>query len=218
MTDLPHAALKDKQRQLREAFDTAIALRTHRSLSWLGRAEQEEDDWDARFIFLWIAFNAAYASDIDDGLKDRARFKAFFDTLVHLDSDKRIYAVVWERFSNEIRMLLDNRYVFAPFWAHHNGMPGNEDWADKLAKTKVVMNRAMTTQDTPLILSVLFDRLYMLRNQLVHGGATWNSQVNRDQVRDGAAILGQLMPIFIDLMMDHADYGWDMPHYPVVEE
>lgn len=217
MTDLSHGDLKAKQRELREDFDTAITLRTHRALSWLGRAEKEEEDMDARFIFLWIAFNAAYASDIDDGLKDRARFKAFFDTLVHLDQDKRIYAIVWERFSNEIRMLLDNRYVFGPFWAHHNGVPGNEDWADKLDKAKAVMNRAMATQDTPLILSVLFDRLYMLRNQLVHGGATWNSQVNRDQVRDGAAILGQLMPIFIDLMMDHADYGWDMPHYPVLD-
>lgn len=29
-----------------------------------------------------------------------------------------------------------------------------------------------------MILSILFDRLYVLRNQLVHGGATWNSDVN----------------------------------------
>src|SRR5437868_1365931 len=38
---------------------------------------------------------------------------------------------------------------------------------------------------------------------LVHGGATWNSDVNRAQVRDGAALLGTLLPIFVDLMMDH---------------
>ena len=34
----------------------------------------------------------------------------------------------------------------------------------------------------------VFDRLYVLRNQLVHGGSTWNSGINRTQVRDGAAI------------------------------
>jgi hypothetical protein len=29
--------------------------------------------------------------------------------------------------------------------------------------------------------------------------------------------MGWLLPIFIDVMMDHADRGWGMPHYPVVE-
>ena len=36
-------------------------MRTHRALSWLNRAEQESEDLDARFIFLWIAFNSAYS-------------------------------------------------------------------------------------------------------------------------------------------------------------
>jgi len=34
-------------------------LRVHRSISWVDRAEAELDDHDARFLFLWIAFNAA---------------------------------------------------------------------------------------------------------------------------------------------------------------
>ena len=67
------------------------------------------------------------------------------------------------------------------------------------------------------MLSIVFGRLYVLRNQLVHGGATWNSDVNRDQVRDGAAILACLLPIFVDLMMDHPAHEWAMPHYPVVD-
>ena len=65
-------------------------------------------------------------------------------------------------------------------------------------------------------LSFVFDRLYVLRNQLVHGGSTWNSAVNRDQVRDGAVILGFLMPVFVDIMMDHPDEDWGKPFYPVV--
>ena len=36
------------------------------------------------------------------------------------------------------------------------------------------------------------------------------------QVRDGAAILGFLMPIFADLMMDNPDKDWGKPFYPVV--
>ena len=58
------------------------------------------------------------------------------------------------------------------------------------------------------VLSLVFDRLYVLRNLLVHGGATWNSRVNRDHVRDGAAILAFLMPVFVDVMMDNPDEDW----------
>ena len=57
----------------------------------------------------------------------------------------------------------------------------------------------------------------MLRNQLVHGGATWNGAVNRDQVRDGAALLSWLLPTFIDIMMDNANRDWGKPFYPVVD-
>ena len=64
---------------------------------------------------------------------------------------------------------------------------------------------------------MLFDRLYVLRNQLVHGGATWNSSVNREQVKDGANILSFLVPIFVDLMMDNPQTDWGAPYYPVVD-
>lgn len=68
-----------------------------------------------------------------------------------------------------------------------------------------------------MVLSILFDRLYVLRNQIIHGGSTWDSAANRNQVRDGAALLSCLLPVFIDLMMDHPDTEWAMPMYPVVE-
>ena len=57
----------------------------------------------------------------------------------------------------------------------------------------------------------------VLRNQLIHGGATWNSSVNRSQVKDGAALLGVLLPIFIDILMDNPGNDWGRPYYPVVD-
>jgi len=210
--------LKDKQRATRDSFPDGLALRVHRALSWLGRAEAELDDNDVRFILLWVGFNSAYASDMSAELSsERGAFRSFFETLIFLDADRRIYNAVWLRFSQEIRLLLSNKYVFQPFWNHHNGLPGYNDWAERLASSQRAIAAAMVQQDTSRILSVLFDRLYVLRNQLVHGGATWNSKVNRDQVRDGAAILGSLLPIFIDLMMDYSDHNWGTPFYPVVD-
>jgi hypothetical protein len=212
------ASLKDKQRTIRDNFAPPLALRVHRALSWVTRAELEDADDDVRFILLWIGFNAAYATDVDRAVEnERALFQSFFATLVRFDSKHRIYDAVWKRFSQEIRILLDNQYVFQPFWAHHNGMPGNEDWEDKLERSRHAIGNALREHDTAKILAILFDRLYVLRNQLVHGGATWNSEVNRGQVSVGAAVLSCLLPIFIDLMMDNPDENWPMPHYPVIQ-
>ena len=56
-----HKALKDKQSTLRDGFPPHLGLRVHRSLSWLQRPENTAGDHDSQFLFLWIAFNAAYA-------------------------------------------------------------------------------------------------------------------------------------------------------------
>ncbi len=215
---LTHADLKAKQRTLREGFPETMGLRVHRSISWIGRAEAAEDD-DARFIFLWIAFNAAYAGEQEfrgRGFTERETFRDFFAKMVRLDTKRRIYDQIWEGFSGPIRMLMQNRYVFNPFWHHHNGIEGYEDWERKFRASASHFRRIVEDQDTARTLSFVFDRLYVLRNQLVHGGATWNSTVNRDQVRDGASILGFLMPVFIDVMMNNPREDWGQPFYPVV--
>lgn len=220
MTEAPlaFAGLKEKQRALRDGFPAALGLRVHRALSWLGRAEREASDPDVRFVLLWIGFNAAYAGELSVELcSERAAFKAFFDTLVGRDGGHRIYNTVWERFPNEVRLLLQNKFVFAPFWQHHNGVDGYADWEARLAASRRATAGALTRRETARLLPIVFDRLYVLRCQMLHGGATWNSAVNRDQVRDGAAVIGWLLPLFIDIMMDNPHADWGRPLYPVVE-
>lgn len=106
----------------RDAQHPNLRLRVHRALSWLDRAEQA-DDLDGRFIFLWIAFNAAYATEIDERqrLSEQETFKAFLQKLCSLDESNRIDALVWQEFSGSIRVLLDNPYVFQSFWDHKSG-------------------------------------------------------------------------------------------------
>jgi hypothetical protein len=137
--------------------------------------------------------------------------------MTSLDQESRIYKAVWERFPHEIRVLLNNQYVYAPFWHHANGVPGYENWEEMLLQSRQSIADALARKDTVRILSGVFDRLYVLRNQLVHGGATWNSGINRSQVRDGATVLGWLLPVFIDVMMSAPDKDWGRPFYPVIE-
>lgn len=218
-TILTYDTLKTKQRALREGFPESTGLRVHRAISWIGRAENSGDDNDARFIFLWIAFNAAYANDEEFGIAtsgDRQAFSAYFEKLDSFDNEQRIYHAIWTRFNGPVRLLLANRYVFSPFWRHHNGVDGYDDWEQRFTASAKAFAHAFQEGDCAKVLTFVFDRLYMLRNQLVHGGATWNSSVNRSQIRDGAEILAFLMPIFTDIMMDHPSEDWGKPFFPVI--
>ncbi len=208
--------LKSHQRAIRNGFSSDFGLRVHRAISWQGRAEKEADDPDACFLFYWIAFNAAYAAEQNfTGEKDL--FRTYLQKVADLDRENRIYDAVWTRFSGPIRLFLENRFVFGPFWHHLNEIEGYENWDERFIASKHRFSQALKSTDTLTILSMLFDRLYVLRNQVIHGGATWNSGVNRDQMRDGTAILAFLVPVFIDLMMDSPHEDWGAPFYPVVQ-
>ena len=213
------AVLKEKQRRLREGFEPNLGLRVHRSLSWLQRAELATEDPDGQFVFLWIAFNAAYSEGlpVDTYYSERSVFDGYFTRILSFDKDQLVYKAIWKRFSGAIRLLIDNQFVFQPFWNHHNGVDGYQDWAERFSKSKKRMNEALVAKDTKLILSTVFDRLYVLRNQIIHGGATWNSSVNRSQIKEGAEILAFLVPVFVTLMMDNPHTKWGPPLYPVVE-
>jgi hypothetical protein len=208
-----------KQRQMRANFPEAMALRVHRALSWLDRAEQCEDDADGRFIFLWFAFNAVYADETEFqqiAPSERTSFKDFFGKLDAVDSERQIYHAVWQQFTGPARLLMENKFVFNAFWQHLNGIPGHDDWQEKFVSSSKSFAQSFSAGDTPRVLIHVFDRLYVLRNQLIHGGATWNSAVNRRQTREGAAILAFLIPVFVDLMMDHPERDWGKLFYPVV--
>lgn len=213
-------ALKEKHRVLRENGPADLNLRVHRALSWMARAgDVAGTDPDAAFIFYWISFNAAYARDLEPDTSGQARddFARFFGQLVALDAERRIFKAIWTQFPGPIRLLLTNKYAFAPFWKFVNGDRAYDNWEVRFRNSAVAVRDAFKRKDTPLLLSFLFDRLYVLRNQLVHGGATWNSAVNRQQVGDGVRILGTLMPIFAEIMMDHPEVDWGLPYYPVIK-
>jgi hypothetical protein len=52
----------------------------------------------------------------------------------------------------------------------------------------------------------------------VHGGSTWDSDVNREQVRDCARFMGELVPVIIEIMMDNPQTVWGSAVYPVVKD
>ena len=195
-----------------------LNLRLHRALSWLQKAENSDDDHDIQFITLWISFNAIYAKEFaKERTADRETFNQFIAEICRLDKEKSIYQIIWQRFPQNIRVMLDNRYVFQPFWDFQNGKITEKAWREDFEKANKKALNALASQDTYDILLVIFDRLYTLRNQLVHGGATYESQINRSQLKDGCQILLALIPAIIEIVLNNSNNDWGKPFYPVVK-
>ena len=211
-------SLSAEWERVQDSLPDNLALRMRRALSWLERAEKETNDDDAAFIFYWIAFNAAYARDRSNDLemREQHRFGDYIDDLFALDSNRTIHSAIRDRFSESVRVLLENKFVYRQFWNHVSGR-GHRDWEQRFKKERQAIRRALGHEDTRFVLKTLFDRLYVLRIQLMHGGATWQGSVNRAQVKDGARIMAFLVPLFVSLMMSHPDKDWGPPDYPVVK-
>lgn len=68
------------------------------------------------------------------------------------------------------------------------------------------------------LLANVFNRLFVLRNQLMHGSATESGFMNSRQVECGARILEVLVPTFLDIMLDNPHENWGTVPYAVSEE
>lgn len=224
--DICYQALKTRQRNERSEYPVNLNLRVHRALSWLDRSEQAENDLDAQFIFLWIAFNAAYANEFEDEyrLSEQKTFLSFIRKLCDLDDNNYLSDLVWKEFAGSIRVLLGNKFVFKPFWQFQKNKltaldPAEEElrWQAKFKTANARAHKALGNKDTVGVLTVIFSRLYTLRNQTLHGGATWGSKVNREQMRDAVNFLQKFIPRIIEVMMNNADELWGEPCFPVVE-
>lgn len=207
--------------------DDDLNLRLRRSISWLQRAEEfhyaGRPDPDMAFTCYWFAFNALYAKDPETRNQgDRKSFIEFFETVIgHDDKCKRVILdQIQDNLSEPIKKLLDNEYAFEFFWTHQNSASGNENWKTKFEEDKNIVNEPLGIQDVQEILGVLFNHLYVVRNQIFHGNATWNGGRNSDQLRDGTNIMASIVPQLINSIMDMGKDKIDLgkPFYTLSKE
>ncbi len=225
-----HAQIKERHRELRNDQEYNLRIRVHRSLSWLERALMCED-LDGKLIFLWIAFNAVYAKDSGSKTKksslektkehakqhdERKAYRQFFKRLCELDKKNRIDYLIWNEFANSIRGLLNNRYIHPAFWEYQRGEMDEEKWKSRFRGARRRANECLKQRSTVGVLNVVFSVIYVLRNQLVHGGATWRGDVNREQIRDSARFLEKFVIAMLDIMVEEKEFQWeDIPYPPV---
>jgi hypothetical protein len=209
-------SLKRKLKALQPQLSESHAIRLHRAISWLRAAEDQEKSPDLRLICLWVSVNSLYAMDETrfEKMQERERFGDFVDRLLTCDGESRLYNILWNKFSGPVRLLIENKYVYGPFWDNLRGEGRN--WEKGFQQSIVDANLALSKKKVSYLLRIVLDRLYVLRNQLVHGGATYKSQVNRAQVRDGGNLLSALLPVMIELIMVNGEEDWGRIYFPVV--
>lgn len=214
-----HESLKLLLRQKRDQFSDTHSTRLHRAISWLKCAAEQADDMDLQLISLWVAFNACYAVDQggSESLAERFAFQGFIEKLVKYDKDKQIYACLWQTYSGPVKALIKNPYVYAGFWQAKREDVGSDQWREDFDQLSVSALNHLSRQNVPELLGIVLDRLFVLRNQLIHGGATYGSKVNREQVIHGAQLLSTLVPIMIEILLEAGADDWGDIYYPVLK-
>ena len=213
--------------------------RMRRAESWLARANRTVSEGEKagagaddtgfaceRFMFLWISFNAAYGCDMmeNETSKEKKKFAKFLYEIVRQDEEREIYTILWKgQYSGPVRNLLRNKYVFKPFWESVRGSPGGEDWEQKFEEDKRQSFSALADGNVGRVLEIVFWRLYELRNQIFHGGATFAEGWGRDQIKNGSRIMADLVPVILDIMRADIDENpdteaWGKVAYPRINE
>ena len=199
------AAVRDPRHR-----DDPLMLRMRRVTSWVTSAALETRDDDIAFICYWIAFNALYGDDA--GLikleeTEREIYRRCIERIADTGPLVIFREVVEELGEQEISELVNVRFMLAPYW-HKGG------WERALKDDARRLDNALQWKNVKDVLCLIFDRLYVLRNQLLHGGATWGSSVNRWEVAMGRRFAAFLVPLLADRVLDNPDIDWGRPYYP----
>ena len=208
---------EDKSRP--DPFET----RLRRARAWCYRAEAERPsgDLDVAFLFYWIAFNAAYAQDLPPDFPEKRRaetsdFGLFLNRLVSRPGGGAIHdAISGAPLWIVVDALLKDKHLFLPFWDNAHDRSKARYWRQSLNRSAHRAHEALWRRDTHITLTILFQRIYTLRNQVAHGGARWNSCYNRKTMEKAVHALESLVPLFITVMENNRDADWGAPHYRV---
>ncbi|WP_289048908.1 HEPN domain-containing protein [uncultured Psychrobacter sp.] len=145
--------LRTKHKDRKKSFSDDFSLRTYRAISWLSKAQAlvKEEEYDLSFITLWIGFNALYAAELpfdqSRGLSEKSSFKEFIQKIYRYDKNSRLYNLIWNRYPQSIRTLLNNQYTFGPFWQHQNGNYTERAWKEDFSKNQTQALSYLSNKD-----------------------------------------------------------------------
>jgi hypothetical protein len=175
-----------------------FAIRMWRALSWMERAETcDPADIEGRFISSWIAFNALYGQIGPDNQPwgDREARDTFLAHVWRIDQHGQLSDLLQTRQTWAFR-IIEDKFLSTRFW--EVGDRAKTAVRDQLQNAR----KWVGTPRAERVFHLLFDRLYVLRNQLLHGASTKGSKLNRRALKECGTLLLAFLPVMIGVMIE----------------
>lgn len=205
---------KSTKNQNSERFN----LRVQRSLSWFKKAIMMDDDKDLQFLSLWVSFNAIYAEDTDNKAKQKNHISQFLVLIAPQDERQRLARLVWGKLSEPIQKVLENPYSYQEYWDFRNQTISQVSWREDFENEKKSIHRVLEAKDLNETLSAVLNRMLTIEHQILQGGSSYNSSINRPLISQCCEILSALIPTILHLLIKNAQqWHFLKPHYPVVQ-
>ena len=209
--------------ELKKYFDSKSSnmnndfkIRIHRALSW-GKASTFEERIDEKLIKLWISFNALYGS----GFTEFSEVRSFLENIISVDNDILLKKSLIEK-SNTIKNFIYIPELYRAYWDNEK-----ETRDERERKVSTIIEKKLgkyiefirTGIDADDILFDVFDLIYLLRNQIFHGSASYDSSENQQTKKNCIEILELFIPIIIEIMINNPDFNWhEVKYKPIMNE
>lgn len=116
-----------------------------------------------------------------------------------------------EKLREDVLWVLENKFLDPRFW-HDPEHPGN---------VRAQYHRGVRVyfeKNWHLLLDYTFERIAVLRGQIVHGAATRGSRLNRESLSRCTKILEAILPVILQMVIEcRADDEWPPLCYPPIE-
>ncbi len=169
-------------------------------------------DLDLAILSQWTAFNSLYGQwdeEVRAPVADHVCWQRFIDRMLTLDQGNHVVDALIDN-KPLVMSIFDDEYLSRYFWQEPT-----DKRAGQARKTKYDARTWYLDGNWTLILDRLIERIYLLRCQLVHGAATFNSRLNRTATRRCLQMLEHLLGAFLLVWIHYgADEDWGIMCYP----
>lgn len=216
-------------------YPVSNMIRMQRSLSWMQRFAEEEVDEDIGFILHWIAFESLYGQDDNSQFTTRdnkptvlQEIVKFFDELEKSERDRSKLVNAAIEMLDDINSTFANPYISNEAWAvYYKGSTKAGSKHNPFAKAAdkfkpYTQSKLKDPHQFNKVIKDLFQRLYLVRNQLFHGNASYK-QDKSPQVVSAFHILRKLMPLIVEIMLRSLEDNlgserWGKVPYPRIKD
>ncbi len=196
-----------------------IRIRLHRCWSWMERIEELEAAGvghdDPKLIYHWIALNSLYGRWDDQArepIGDRYSLGTFLERIYTLDQEGLIQKLLTEN-RELVKAIVGDEFLNKYFW-----QDPSEDQARRAQNSARKLPSWHFEGRFIPILDITLSRVYLIRCQLIHGAATYDSKLNRVAVGRCADFLELFLHAVSTIIIDHAwQEDWGSLCYPPID-